>query len=906
MGLAYRLDVEELKGVKNLSAAMNHIAVTPDMFSPDGDGRWLDSTGACQQIYPTGDYIIRDGLFVDGMFVYVGSYKAYIRDLFGSGSHGYAWDGFIIVMRGYSINGTNTDDNIMPPAGAPVNPTNFGMLPMRMPLEVDCGSVGDAAAIAADTSVGLHGIDIYKSKADIEVTQNDINIRIITCGFQRIDASVEGAPTGADYVGNVYLGKLLLNSGVVAQTANNNIITYNYDRLAIIQLTWKATQAGHMDNTLPTAQFGVGRDLDQAIALDILVSGGLNYTFSGWALGEKPDGTNPSGIVPPTGIDIRAISFNYYPRRFLDVTCFSQIQDPSSTIASPFYLAGDCSIDTNNDGSIDDTCAWMIGGALPFPATYDDMRTGVSPFDYQAPYLISHPSVATSLAADKAWFLEGSPASYDLSGAVAALVAVPYEMIGNVANPPIIFIGVNDVTHGGATYGEIYVSKVSLVDPGADIQAYASQGGAFTTASSIEMPSKWYGKGIQQRTFSFAEEDSAKYGTTNTETGIFTPSTDSIIDTDTGDYVGYVSNYLRYGLTTQPTQTGETLVEGAASRNGYGFLGWLDGTGPITVMLDSGASTLDATVSPQVYTEIALAEGANLNANHLVSPTSTTRKIVNAAWDNDRDQWLFVSSDTGGAGAISVSADFNTDSNNVGFLDQTPNFTDDATLPLPVAANAGLFIPITMSDGMDGIIMFGSFDTDANSRFGIIPLAGPTSSESDTCSAVTVTYDFNANTIYPYKIKGSTGRTARVWVDYVLFDGADSLIAKKLREFGMKVNLDNVEWFKRKIIRSGDLNIKSEEIEEWMREQQTEYKEMLKAKERQGRIRKRKSQVSAYQEGIEEQIDPDFMDDEVKDFLGEYTPDSRPPTPEEKKLEKKRKGGYEPETKSYYDDVFED
>ena len=113
-----------------------------------------------------------------------------------------------------------------------------------------------------------------------------------------------------------------------------------------------------------------------------------------------------------------------------------------------------------------------------------------------------------------------------------------------------------------------------------------------------------------------------------------------------------------------------------------------------------------------------------------------------------------------------------------------------------------------------------------------------------------------------------------------------------------------MEWFKRKIIRSGDLNIKSEEVEMWMREQQSQYKEMLKEKERMGRIRKKKSQVSAFQEGIEEQINPDFMDDEVKDFLGSFTPETRPPTPEEKRQKKKRQGGYEESTDSYFDDVF--
>ena len=151
-----------------------------------------------------------------------------------------------------------------------------------------------------------------------------------------------------------------------------------------------------------------------------------------------------------------------------------------------------------------------------------------------------------------------------------------------------------------------------------------------------------------------------------------------------------------------------------------------------------------------------------------------------------------------------------------------------------------------------------------------------------------------------------TGRAARVWVDYINFDGADALIASKLRERGIKVSIESVEWFKRKIIQSGDLNIKQEEIEQWMRAQQDEFKQMTKDAERQGRVRRRKKQVSGFEHDMEEIINPDFIDDEVKDFLGDFTPETRPPTPEEERIEKKKKGGYSPESKSYYDEVFED
>ena len=904
MSLAYTLDVSELKNVKNLSTAIIASSATISIFGEVGTGRFLNSTGACQQIYPTGEYILRGGLFANGMYVYIGSYKAYIRDLFGAGSHGYAWDGFIMVMRGYSIN-QNNGFNILDVNGLP-DPLNFGFLPMRMPLEVNGGPVGDAAAIAADSSVGLHGIDIYKSIDDVAVRGLDTNIRIITCGFQRIDATVEGVPTGSDYVGNLYLADLLTLSNISPTPEGTNYAVYGF-AAQIMQITWKATQAGHADNTYPPSQFLYLRDLDQAIACDEACSGFM-YEYSVWADGQLPDGSNPSG--GPTDLnDKRAITFNYFPRRFLDISCISQTGiSLTEGVGSAFFLAGDMAIDTNNDGSIDDSCPVAIGGAFSYPSSWDRMVAATPPYDYLPPFLVAHSAIATSLANDSSWFREGAVPTYTFSGAVAALISFPFEIIDFTATlQPLTFFAVNDVSHSGTDYGHIYITQDSPLLPTCLLMPYATEGGAFTTASGISMPTKWYNKAIQERTFSIPEEDVSKDGETNLETGVFTPTNVSVYDDDSQEYIGYKSNYQRYGLTTDPSQTGEGVVQGTDSRNGYGFLGFKTGVGPIAVMFDSGAPTIDDALSPDIdLTGIVLAEGANLNANHIIAPTSTTRRIVNAGWDNDRDQWLFISSDSGGSGVISVAANFTTASNNLGFLDQTANFATNTTLPLPTTANAGLYIPFFMSNSLDGVICFGEWDDDANSRFGIKPILGASSSTSDICGGVTVNYDYflDASTSYFYRINGTTGRTARVWVDYILFDGADSVIAKKLKEFGIKVNIENVEWFKRKIIRSGDLNIKSEEVEMWMREQQSQYKDMLKEKERMGRIRKKKSQVSAFSEGIDEQINPDFMDDEVKDFLGSFTPDTRPPTPEEKKQKKKRQGGYEESTDSYYDDAF--
>ena len=302
---------------------------------------------------------------------------------------------------------------------------------------------------------------------------------------------------------------------------------------------------------------------------------------------------------------------------------------------------------------------------------------------------------------------------------------------------------------------------------------------------------------------------------------------------------------------------------------------------------------------------VVRAEGANLSANCVTNPSSATRKIINCGWDNDRDQWLFIASDTNQVSVISASSDFSTASNNLGFLDQTDNF-----IGIEANSDAAMYFPISMSNSLDGWVWFGELDTNTQNGLGIKPknLGSAVSITVNLASiGSSVTYDAypNAKTQVS-RITGTSGRTARVWVDYILFDGADAIIANKIKERGMKVSIEAVEWFKRTIIQTGDLNITDEEIEMWMREQQDEYKQTLKENERQGRVRRKKKQVSAFTEGIEEQINPDFMDNEVKEFMGTFTPETRPPTPEEQRIERKKKGGYSPEQGSYYDEVFED
>jgi hypothetical protein len=893
MAVSYNLDVKNFGQLEEFSRTLVNIGKfgAPNLFD---SGRWLtpSATTPIWQIYPTGEYIIRKGMYVNGFYIYVGSYKAYCIDLFGTNNHGYAWDGFIMAIRGYSLE----EFPIIPkddPNGLP-SLTAFGFLPMRMMYEVNCGPIGDASDIAGDSSVGLYGLDVFKSNDDFSVNDADKDIKIITCGKQRINASAETAPTGMDYVGNLYMGRLLRYSAVVGNEVQyiyngSQAFPSSYD---MMQITWRANEANHTDKTNESGRFNRIFDLEESIGVieEVGQAGGAIWDYESWILGNSP----------PT--QKLAYNSNVFPRSFLDITCLSQQPISMTTLAnSVFLITGEASLDTNNDGTANKNVPMAMGCAYPF----FDFISGVFS---QPPFMNINPALATSLSSVTSyhWGYDGDSPAYTWDDAQAVFCSQPYEALDltlpyTVDEYPYTLLAINNINFGGTNYGAIYSIEGSIVQPSFAVFPLAVQGGSFTTATGINLPNKFYGKAVQQRTFSIPEEDIAKQGVLNLDTGEFNPTNASVYDSDAKEYIGYISNYQRYGAFNLGDPSEEpTATAGQLTGSGYGFLGIKDGTGPIAIMFDSGSPLFDASGNWNI---VVRDEGSNLNSNTISNPTSTTRKIINCGWDNDRDQWLFIGSDTNDVSLISASSDFSTATNNVGFLDQTNNFVG-----LLSGTDSAFYFPISMSNSLDGWVWFGQLvDGD---------IAGITSASIGSSETVNITTEGRvitfSYTAYPnattqiMRITGTTGRTARVWVDYILFDGPDAIIANKLKERGMKVSIEAVEWFKRTIIQTGDLNITAEEIEMWMRDQQDEYKQTLKEIERQGRLRRRKKQVSAYTEGMEEQIDPDFMDTEVKDFMGTFTPDTRPPTPEEARIEKKKKGGYTPQQGSYYDEVFED
>ncbi|MBO57569.1 MAG: hypothetical protein CMA77_01035 [Euryarchaeota archaeon] len=1026
MGLAYNLDVSLWDnfgdylsyGIIDLANKdPNELILNEggDWFSnslPQGDwmfrfcGNRVDLTDDTQCIFPTGEYIIRDVVFINGIYIFVGSYRAYFRNLYAVGTHGYAWDGFIMPLRGYTQDTTQTAPfiyNATTGAYLGLSPylaySGWGFMPMRMPLDIIPGKVVDAIAVGNDNTVGLTSIDIWKPPQGIEVgglQGPGGNVSIIAAGHQRIGDSVaEGMTyTDIDYFGFVWVSQLLAFQDVLGGSDAKAIRfseglwpyvggdpdTYNQEnsgspmfgdiswllcsRQQTYQISWNATTNYTCPlglGMLPSAQTRL-RNFQDSLAVSTVNSGGTQFTLEDWSDGYNADGTSNVG-GPPLGIDARASTFNIYPRRIMGLVSYSaqfQAAGGGTTAESPFILVGDASLGgdpTIATPVITSTVPMAMGASLPWEWGVIDATTA-PPGDKATtwnPFMVAHCAgtsfVGSAAAGASEWVFEGTfTATNNFDGAYGAFAQVPYETTttfpaggDNPSNqPPLNYYAVNEVSDsGGGTNAALFVCNESILTPGNIITSIIApnQNPAPSTYGLPNAPKKWYAKAMQSRTFTVAEEERTKYlNYWETEAaGGAPPYADpiTIVNCWTGEQVGVFGNYQRYGLDADPTGLeGFNKQMGSASRQGYGLLGWDATDGPIVFMFDSSRGWLQRPTepppnfaNPEQWSNVVLNVGARFNAYILKTPNVTNRYAICGQWDNDRDQWLFMFIDaTDGQSIVSATSTFTDNALGQAYLDQTQNFAAKAPTPTD-NYQTGIWEAFLMTNELDGIVVMGGDDrtnTKTNNIYnysGSNPSSGSGNKNWVYGVQVSSTTQTPPNTwgsgvqigtieaLYArtqiFTLKGTTGREAKVWVDYILFDGADAVIATKLRERGMKVSIEAVEWFKRTLIHKGDLNIKQEEIEMWMREQQDEFNQMMQEAERQGRVRKRKKQVSAYGLDMLESLNTDFEDKEVQEFMKEYLPQSRPPTPEEIAIEKQQKGGYAPFSKNYYDEVFE-
>jgi len=328
-------------------------------------------------------------------------------------------------------------------------------------------------------------------------------------------------------------------------------------------------------------------------------------------------------------------------------------------------------------------------------------------------------------------------------------------------------------------------------------------------------------------------------------------------------------NFLDYGLSNEPAFTGQP------ANIAYGFLGFGGagfGNGPTIFMYDFGTITMGVEVNPpnNFYVGPWAAEPLKAGLNIIsVGPSindaieentgsKTSRYPLSAGWDVDRDQWVFtfgLNGASNGATVLSCNSAFNEQpANQIAYLDQTDQFGGLAT-----NATGAIYLPRNMSPYLDGLVIFGTTSWDTST-------VGPPSISVFNPDTTT-----DNNKIFQvYELQGTTGRTAAVWIDYTLFDGVDSLVATIVQELGLRVTVENVEWYKRKVLNNDVLNMTSEEIEAWIETQQAEYRKMLIDKERQGRLRRRRKQQSAVANDLEDLIQGEFVVSDMDFIEGDF------------------------------------
>lgn len=273
----------------------------------------FDGNGGGGTQLPKGEYIVRDGYYHNGYYILVGAYTVDVRITYprsglpdlDTGFYD-AWDGFVLLVRGFSVLKTpafaeSMKDTIyadFPSSSIPdslPDLTSFCFFPMRFPyLQSQCGTLSSAftAAELTDSNQGLYGVRPYKSGDNIGVFESPSqdNIVIDVCGYYNI-------PTvGAEPSLNIFLGQpskpywASITFNIAEVVAGGSL--YEWDATNSIEMVW-----GGANNQAPLdaegigyGKFGIVRDIDE---MATVANGNINpqeYTKELWEQGCKPDG----------------------------------------------------------------------------------------------------------------------------------------------------------------------------------------------------------------------------------------------------------------------------------------------------------------------------------------------------------------------------------------------------------------------------------------------------------------------------------------------------------------------------------------------------------------------------------------------------------------------------------------
>ena len=872
MGLAYDLNTKYQPQLNDWAYILQQGAVALGQSS-GGLGRGGDITipQSFDANYSEFDIIIRNTNYIRDHYIICGSYRAFFDELNG-GAGAYAWDGFVTIVRAHNIELKDSNDflneGVFPPPETSskyyhnpgfsdgynvIQPYNFRdnlfyTYLGRMPYEVAPNLTG----IGSDDTPGFYSVDSAKNT-------NSADISFFVGGHQRI-SSAEGALTGMDY--SAYIARL--SFAIIKPTVEYEAaVPFGFTTptpyaIAFLpaesfQVSWKADQANHGGRYLTDA------DDYPAIFIDT-----LDLTFS----------VNQSNATPYSFTQLSSLGNGYYLTRIHDIVGMNLSPFPLNIVAKSLAITGEAVYD---DG------AGTVDFSTPMIGTWEYEQTGAYTDLYVA-------------VGDRNFALDSSVAAYDLNGSWGTVLTPAFntEAAAGAFPDNQILIGIDNVSHGGTTNAEIYCFNFrygltaeitgagELGDQQYSVWPFAVKGGSFETVGGFTLPDYWTAKAIQQRTFTVSEESTSKSlaDWPNAVDEVPPKSSNLIAVEDVGlanqlakdptlqgqtptpfDFLAGLGspNEIDYGRGNKP------YVPGQPANIAYGFLGFLAGAGngPQVFMYDFGTAimSVDTTTVPPTfhvgtwnqlpYSLFAgfdiISVGSSMN-EALTPPNSVTRVPVSAGWDVDRDQWIYTFADSTGPSVMSCNSAFNRQPpNQIAYLEQTDQFPS-----LNSNSRSAHYVPRNMTPYLDGISIMGGTLMSKSDNLGQAAMRAITTLTNTSGDTVTGFQIFTIN--------GSTGRTARVWVDYLLFDGVDSLIAMELQKIGLRVTVENVEWYKAKILRKGELGITPEEIEDWVRSQQTEYTETLKLKERQGRLRTRRRQQAAWREGLEDTLKGDFYE----------------------------------------------
>lgn len=338
---------------------------------------------------------------------------------------------------------------------------------------------------------------------------------------------------------------------------------------------------------------------------------------------------------------------------------------------------------------------------------------------------------------------------------------------------------------------------------------------------------------------------------TSDNKGVYSQVDNQFLDTDPTIYAGYLGivDPLAGGFgawnTADNYPYGNDLPGGAIPYFYEWFGAGVGGAG------EPGAVTCEPL-------EVLTSAGCFLNIGPTIDDTivdpvtdGSKRFFLSGDYDTDRDQWLLsisnigANADDGKYYVVAATTDYSE------FLEQTDNFPLNSGNALLLALNQRTF-------KLDGAAFSGTFRGPLNSAGEDNPVHGVTTNSTMLGSA-----------LYGYKISGTTGRDVKVFLNYMLYDGLDSLIAVEVANLGLRVTPENVLWYKTNILnQNADEEVTLEEIQNWMAMQREQYEELL---------RNRKP-VTRDQGSLPNVKDFVLDDESIEDLLPELT--RLPPNPD--------------------------